>query len=194
MNFVEKFIEDLGYREYAYTGLVDLYTDKIGYYHLKIQNYDFRKVDICLKTKELDFSPIVGRKISSEDVEFLEALRNADTTKLCEDIDKWKGVLYDATKQKAYDDAKKEFSGVKWDEYKKGKVLVPFTYELYGDGVYDIVYDMTGEDLLGVLGISDDLKAKCEGVLKYWEEMTGREDLYVYDDDKYGGYICSKNK
>lgn len=192
MNFIEKFIEGLGYKDYAYTGSVSIDTDEIGYYHLKIHNYDL-KVDFELTTKEISFTPIKGRKISSEVVEFLEVLRNSDTTKLVEDIKNMKVVLYEATKQKAYDDAKKEFVGVKWDEYKKGKVLVPFTYELYGNDVYDVVYDRTGEDLLGVLDISEAYmtKAKGEGVLMFWKEMTGREDLYVYDD-KDGGYICSK--
>lgn len=193
MNFIEKFIEDLGYKTYAYSGIVSVYVDKIGYYHLEIRNYDFKKVDFELITKEISFTPIQGRKISSEVVEFLEALRNSDTTKLVEDIKSMKVLLYETTKQKAYEDAKKEFSGVKWDEYKKGRVCVPFTYELYGNGVYDEIYDKTGEDLLGALDISGAYltKATGEGVLRCWKEMTGREDLYVYDD-KDGGYICSR--
>lgn len=190
MNFIKKFIEDLGYKDYAYTD-VSISTDKIGYYHLKIQNYEF-KVDFELKTKEISFTPIKGVNISSKMVEFIEALRNSDTTKLIENIKSMKIVLYDTTKQVAYEDAKKEFAGVRWDEYKKGKVLVPFTYELYGNDVYDIIYDKTGEDLLGSFNIDiRGIEAIGEGVLRYWKEMTGREDLYVSDDID-GGFICSK--
>ena len=192
-NFINKFIEDLGYRKFSYPSLMSVYSDRVGFYHLKMQGYEFQKIDLCLKTKTLDFSPIVGHKISGEVVEFLEALRNADTTQLCKDIDKWKSELYECVKEAAYVDYKKYGHSGDWSKEMKGKILVPFIVDDYGNDSYDLLFDRTGQDLKGTIILGDDYhKAVSEGVLKVWQEMTGRDDLYVYKDDGIGYMICSK--
>lgn len=194
MNFVQKFIEDLGYKEYAYAGEVSVHTDKIGYYHLIIKNNDF-KINLQLweshnTTHYISFQPTPGHKISSREIEFLEALRGSDTAKLWEDINNMKKVLYDSLKKVTYKDNKKYGKHIDFDKFKKGVINTPVFGE-HNDDFYCDVFESTGQDLLGVIFLDplDEKRAIGEGTLEYWKEMTGREDLYL---DVNWEYIHSK--
>lgn len=188
---ISDFIKNLGYGQYAYVGIKSIYVDKIGYYHLKYQGTDF-KFDLELSDFILEhnitFIPTPGHRISGEDVEFIEALRNSNTSGLMEDIRMVNDVMYDCYKKYAYDTYKKGFLG-NWDKLKKGKVLSPFEVSDYmTSDVYEMAEDILGvDDVTEVCCISDAEKAIGEGILEVWKEMTGRTDLYVDKD-----YICSR--
>ena len=187
MKIASDFIKGLGYETYAYVG-VSVYVDKIGYYHLKIHNYEF-KVDLTLNNShsllhEISFTPVPGHRITNEVVEFLEALRSSDTAQLWEDLDKMRSELWEARKKAAYEDYKKDL-GWEWDwnYYKEGRIHHSF-------GVNDYGCDVEDDDLY--VPESEVIDARCEGVLEIWKAGTGREDIYLSFAGGGEAYICSK--
>ena len=185
MKIASDFIKSLGYEAYAYVG-VSVYVDKIGYYHLKIHNYEF-KVDLTLKKShslehDITFSPVPGHKIKNHTMKFIWLLRQADTAQLWEDLDKMRSELWEARKKAAYDDYKRDFGG-DWNDYKEGSIH-------YGFGVNDYGCDVEDGDLY--VPEAEVIDARCEGVLAAWEEGTGREDIYLSFAGGGEAYICSK--
>lgn len=197
-NFIMDFIKGLGYDPYVCEVVV--YVDKIGYYHLKIENREF-KVDMQLsKYKEaphrLNFSPVPGHAISGEVVEFINALGKSDTSKLWEELDKAAMVIDGVIRNHSYETYKKNLREDDFNDYKEGDV----SYQIFDpsdwmdyDSVCDIVEGKTGVDYRDMYLFSDEEVREISSVsiLRVWNEMTGRDDLYV-ERKSDGYYICSK--
>ena len=181
MSVITDFIIGLGYKDFA-AGINYVYQDRIGRFHLVIRNNHHKRIDLelepCGGSHEISFTPISGRKVTSEDVEFLEALRGADTSKLVEGIKEDNRKMYEAVKKYAYEQYKREYADFDWKSRESGKVLFFVHIKDYMSiDAYDDV-DAYGE-VIGAAKEKRDEKAVCEGILSVWKEKTGREDLYV---------------
>lgn len=182
MSIIYNFIKGLGYEKFA-TGINYIYADNIGRFHLVIRNNHHKRIDLelepCGGPHEISFTPISGRKVTSEDVEFLEALRGVDTSKLVEGIKEENRKIYEAVRKYAYEQYKREYEEFDWKSRESGNVLYcVHTRDYMSTDAYDDL-DVDYSEVIGSLKEKRDEKAIGEGILSVWKEKTGREDLYV---------------
>lgn len=158
-------------------------------YVLKIENYDF-KIEMEILSRDsrehkVSFIPI-NHQITSEMVDFIQALRFADVSQLWDDIEYITKEYYATIREGMCNSLKNNTIKDALDIYKKGKVLKSVTISDYMDDTFnDLISDMKERVGIGrgdIYILPDTDKYVMEGILEAWKDMTGRDDLYCGKD------------